>query len=158
MEIGSGEKPPTKAMAASQGPGTSVLGQATTGNPLPGAGQADDDDDNLVLTHKRPGKARGDLRSTATAAQGRPASPARISSPASSAPGAHAPAASVARSRAPSKASSTDTDSDSSPRPNKRARAKGQDRDGDDSDDGAKRGELRWRGTKQPVKRGGRRF
>lgn len=143
-----------KAMATRQGPGTGVLGQATTGNPPTEAGQdGDDDDDILVLSHKRSGKERGNLRSTATTIQSRPAS--RISSPASSVPGSHV-LASVARSRVPSKAS--DSDSDSSPRPNKRARAKGQDRDGDDSDDGAKRGELRWRGTKQPVKRVGRRF
>jgi hypothetical protein len=148
-----GDEPPTKAMTTRQGPGTGVLGQATTRNPLMEAGQGSDDDDNLVLSHKRSGKERGNLRSTATVIQGKPAS--RISSPASSAPGSHAPAP-VARSSAPSKAS--ETESDSSPRPNKRARAKGQDRDGDDSDDGAKRGELRWRGTKQPVKRGGRRF
>ena len=156
MEIGSGDaERPMKATVTRQDPGTRVLGQATTGNLLAEAGRDDDDDDNLVLTHKRPGKERGDLRSTATAVQGRPAS--RISSRASPVPGSYAPAT-VARSRVPSKASSTDTDSDSSPRPNKRAKAKGQDRDGDDSDDGAKRGELRWRGTKQPVKRGGRRF
>jgi hypothetical protein len=145
-----------KAMATRQSPGTGVLGQATTGNPLmEEAGQGDDDNDNLVvLSHQRPGKQRSNLRSTATGIRGSPAS--RISSTALSVPGSQAPAP-VARSSAPSKAS--ETESDSSPRPNKRARAKGQDRDGDDSsDDGAKRGELRWRGTKQPVKRGGRRF
>jgi hypothetical protein len=144
-----------KAMATRQGPGTGVFGQATTGNPpIEEAGQGDDENDNLVLSHQRPGKERGNLRSTATGIQGSPAS--RISSRASSVPGSHVPVP-VARSSAPSKAS--ETESDSSPRPNKRARVKGQDRDGDDSsDDGAKRGELRWRGTKQPVKRGGRRF
>jgi hypothetical protein len=141
-------------MATRQGPGTGALGQATTGNSLADAGQDDDDDDDILLgSHKRPGKERGDLRSTATVIQGKPAP--RNSGPASSAPGSHAPTP-VVRSSVPSKASSSD--SDSSPRPNKRARAKGQDRDGDDSDDGAKRGELRWRGTKQPVKRVGRRF
>lgn len=164
MEIESGDERHTKAMTTRQGPGTSVLGQATTGSPPSEAGQDDDDGDILALSEKRSGKKRGDLSSTAaaTAIQGKSAS--RISSPASSVPGSHAPA-SVARSSVLSKktSSSDSSDSDSPPRPSKRTRTKGQDRDGDDdddddSDDGAKRGELRWRGTKQPVKRVGRRF
>jgi hypothetical protein len=165
MEIESGDEHHTKAMTTRQGPGTGVLGQATTGNPPTEAGQDDDDGDILALSEKRSGKKRGDLSSTAaaTAIQGKPTS--RISSPASSVPGSHAPA-SVARSSVLSKKtlSSSDTDdTDSPPRPNKRTKTKGQDRDGDeddddDSDDGAKRGELKWRGTKQPVKRVGRRF
>jgi hypothetical protein len=162
MEIESGDEHHTKAMTTRQGPGTGVLGQATTGNPPTEAGQDDDDGDILALSEKRSGKKRGDLSSTAAAAtaiQGKSAS--RISSPALSAPGSHAPA-SVARSSVLSKTSSSDSDSDSPSRPNKKARTKGQDRDGgvddsDDSDDGAKRGELKWRGTKQPVKRVGRR-
>jgi hypothetical protein len=160
MEIKSGDEHHTKAMTTRQGPGTGVLGQAMTGNPPTESGQDDDDGDILPFSEKRPGKKRGDLGSSAaaTAIQGKSAS--RISSPASSVPRAHAPA-SVARSSVLSKTSS---DSDSPPRSNKRTRTKGQDRDGDDddddddSDDGAKRGELRWRGTKQPVKRVARRF
>ena len=163
MEIESGHEHHTKAMTTRQGPGTGVLGQATIGNPPTEAGQDDDDGDILALSEKRSGK-RGDLLSTAaaTAIQGKSASRI-ISSPASSVPGSHAPA-SVARSSVLSKktSSSDSEDSDSPPRPNKRTRTKGQDRDGDDddddSDDGAKRGELKWRGTKQPVKRVGRRF
>jgi len=161
MEIESGDEHHTKAMTTRQGPGTGVLGQATTGNPPAEAGQDDDDGDILPLSEKRSGKKRGDLSSTAvTAIQGNSAS--RTSTPASSVPGSRAPV-SVARSSVLSKTSSSDSDSDSPPRPNKRTRTKGQDRDGDDdgdddSDDGAKRGELRWRGTKQPVKRVGRRF
>jgi hypothetical protein len=163
MEIESRDEHHTKAMTTrqGQGPGTSVLGQATTGSPPSEAGQDDDAGDILARSEKRSGKQRGDLISTpaATAIQGKSAS--RISSPASSVPGSHAPA-SVARSSVLSKKTSS-SDSDSPPRPNKRTRTKGQDRDGDDdggddSDDGAKRGELRWRGTKQPVKRVGRRF
>jgi hypothetical protein len=161
MEIESGDELHTKVMTTRQGPGTGVLGQATTGNPPAKAGQDDDDGDILALSEKRSGKKRGNLSSTAaaTAIQGKSAS--RISSPSLSVPGSHHTPASVARSSVRSKASSTDSDSDSPPRPNKRTRTKGQDRDGDDdddSDDGAKRGELRWRGTKQPVKRVGRRF
>lgn len=165
MEIESGDEYHTKAMTTTrQGPGTGVLGQATTGNPPTKAGQDDDDGDILALSEeKRSGKQKmGDVRSTAagTSIQGKSAS--RISStPASSVPGSHARPASAARSSVLSKTSSSDSDSDSPPRPNKRAKTKGQDRDGDDdddSDDGAKRGELRWRGTKQPVKRVARRF
>jgi hypothetical protein len=167
MEIESGDEHHTKAMTTRQGPGTGVLGQATTGNPPTEAGQDDDDGDILARHEKRLGKKKADgLRSVAagTAIQGK--STSRISSnPASSVPGSHAPPASAARSSVLSKTSSSDSDSDSPPRPNKRARTKGQDRDGDDdgdgdddSDDGAKRGELRWRGTKQPVKRVARRF
>jgi hypothetical protein len=164
MEIESGDEHHTKAMTTRQGPGTGVLGQATTGNPPSSeAVQDDDDDDILARREKRLGKKKADdMRSMAadTAIQGKSAS--RISSnPASSVPGSHAPPASAARSNVPSKtsSSSTDSDSDSPPRPNKRAKTKGQDRGGDDdSDDGAKRGELRWRGPKQPVKRVARRF
>ena len=164
MEIESGDEHHKKAITTRQGPGTGVLGQATTGNPPTEAGQDDDDGDILALSEKRSGKKRGDLRMTAaaTAIQGKSAS--RISSgPASSVPGSHAPPSSVARSSVLSKTSSSDSDSDSPQRPNKRTRTKGQDRDGDDdddddSDDGAKHGELRWRGTKQPVKRVARRF
>ena len=158
MEIESGEEHHTKAMTTRQGPGTGVLGQATTGNPPTEAVQDDDDGDILALSEKRSGKKRGDLSSTAaaTAIQGKSAS--RISTPASSVPESRAPV-SVARSSVLSKKSSSDSDSDSPSRPNKRTRTKGQDRDDDDdSDDGAKRGELRWRGTKQPVKRVARRF
>lgn len=161
MEIESGDEHHTKAMTTRQGPGTDVLGQATTGNSPTDAGQDDDDGDILALSEKRSGKKRGDLGSTAAATviQGKSAS--RISSPASSVPKSRAPAA-VARINVLSKTSSSDSDSDSPQRPNKRTRTKGQDHDGDDddddSDDGAKRGELRWRGTKQPVKRVGRRF
>jgi len=161
MEIESGGEHHTKAMTTRQGLGTGVLGRATTGNLPTEAGQDDDDGDILALSEKRLGKKRDNSRSTAaaTAIQGKSAS--RISSPASSVPGSHAPA-SVARSSVLSKTSSSDSDSDSPLRPNKRVRTKGQDRDGgdddDDSDDGAKRGELRWRGTKQPVKRMARRF
>jgi hypothetical protein len=160
MEIESGDEHHTKAMTTKQGPGTGVLGQAATGNPPTEAGQDDDDGNILALSEKRSGKKRGDLHSTAaaTAIQGKSAS--RIGSPALPVPGSHAQP-SVARSSAPSKTSSSDSDSDSPPRPNKRTRTKGQDHNGgddDDSDDGAKRGELRWRGTKQPVKRVGRRF
>jgi hypothetical protein len=166
MEIESGHEHHTKAMTTRQGPGTGVLGQATTRNPPTKAGQDDDDGDILALSEKRSGKKRDELSSTAAAAataiQGKSASRI-ISSPASSVPGSHAPA--MARSSVLSKKTSSldSEDSDSPPRPNKRTRTKGQDRDGDDdddddSDDGAKRGELRWRGTKQPVKRVGRRF
>jgi hypothetical protein len=168
MEIESGDEHRTKAMTTRQGPGTGVLDQATTWNPPNEAGQDDDDGDILALSEKRSGKKRGDsLASTAaaTAIQGKSAS--RIGSPASSVPRSRAPA-SAARSSVLSKTSSSDSDSDSPARPNKRARTKGQDRDGGDddddgggggdSDDGVKRGELRWRGTKQPVKRVGRRF
>jgi len=161
MEIKSGDEHHTKAMMTTrQGPGTGVLGQATTGNPPTEAGQDDDDGDILALSEKRSGKKRGDLSSTAAATTIQGKSASRISGPASSVPGSHHAPASVARSSVLSKTSSADSDSDSPPRPNKR---KGQDRDGDDdddddSDDGAKRGELRWRGTKQPVKRVGRRF
>lgn len=171
MEIEPGDEHRTKAMTGTrQGPGTGVLGQATTGKPPTEAGQDDDDGDILALSEKRSGKKRGDLPAASTAAataiQGKSAS--RIGSPASSVlPRSHAPA-SVARSSVLSKTSS-DSDSDSPARPNKRAKTKGNDRNGgddggddddddDDSDDGAKRGELRWRGTKQPVKRVGRRF
>ena len=157
----SGDERPTKAKAMTmrQGPGTGVLGQATTGNPLTEAGQ--DDDDNIIApSEKRSGKKKGDSRPTAapTAIQG--ISESRISSPASPVPGSHDAPASVARSSVLSKTASSDSDSDSPPRPNKRSRTKGQDRDDDDddSDDGAKRGVLRWRGTKQPVKRVGRQF
>jgi hypothetical protein len=139
--------------AARQDPGTGTLGQATTRNPPTEAGDDDDDDSISLLSRRQPGKGKGTLRSTPTAAQSKPAS--RSISPRPSVPGSHAPA-SVARSSVPSKVPSSD--SDSSPRPNKRSRTKGQDRGGDDSDDGTKRGELKWRGTKQPVKRGGRRF
>jgi hypothetical protein len=165
MEIESGDEHHKRAMTTRQAPGTGVFGQATTRNPPSETGQDDDDGDILALSEKRSGKKRGDLHSiaAATAVQGRSAS--RISSgPASSVPGSHAPSASVARSSVLSKTSSSDSDSDSPPRPNKRTRTKeGQYRDGDgdgddDSDDGAKRGELRWRGTKQPVKRVARRF
>jgi hypothetical protein len=163
MEIESGDEHHTKVMTTRQGPGTGVLGQATTGNPPTEAGQDDDDGDILALSEKRSGKKRGDLRSTAaaTAIQGKSAS--RTSSPALSVPGSHAPASAARGSVLSKTSSSTDSDSDSPPRPNKKARTKGQDRDGDDddsddSDDGAKRGELRWRGAKQPVKRVGRRF
>lgn len=173
MEIESGDEHRTKAMTSTrQGPGTGVLGQATTGNPPTEAGQDDDDGDILAHSEKRSGKKRGDLPAASTAAatsiQGKSAS--RIGSPASSVlPRSRAPV-SVSRSSVLSKTSSdSDSDSDSPARPNKRARTKGKkDRDGgndganddddDDSDDGAKRGELRWRGTKQPVKRVGRRF
>ena len=159
MEIKSGDEHHTKAMTTRQGPGTGVLGQATTRNQRTEAGQDDDDGDILPPFEKRSGKKRGDLGSSAaaTAIQGKSAS--RVSSPALSVPRPQAPA-SVARSSVLSKTSSSD--SDSPPRSSKRARTTGQGRDGDDdvddSDDGAKSGELRWRGTKQPVKRGGRRF
>src|SRR6266852_781806 len=117
MEIKSGDEHHTKAMTTRQGPGTGVLGQATTGNPPTEAGQNDDDGDILPLSEKRSGKKRGDLGSSAaaTAIQGK--STSRISSPASSVPRTHAPA-SVARSSVLSKTSSSD--SDSPPRPNKR--------------------------------------
>jgi hypothetical protein len=159
MEIESGEEPPTKATPTRQDPGTGVLGQATTGNPPTEAGE-DDDDDILALSNKRSGKKRANLSSSAAAAAIQGKSASRISSPASSVPGSHMRGPVAARSGVPSKTSSSDSDSDSPRRPNKRARAKGQDRDGDDddSDDGAKRGDLRWRGTKQPVKRVARRF
>ena len=161
MEIESGEEHHTKAMTTRQGPGTGVLGQATTGNPPTEAVQDDDDGDILALSEKRSGKKRGDLGSTAAATAIQDKSASRISTPASSVPGSHARPALAARSSVLSKTSSSGSDSDSPPRPNKRAKTKGQDRDGDDdddSDDGAKRGELRWRGTKQPVKRVARRF
>jgi len=151
-KIGSGVGSSTKAMAARQGPGTDAFGQATTGTSSTEA-EEDDDDSILVPSRKQPRKGKGIQRSAATVAPSRPTS--RTSNPASSVPGSHMPA-SVARSGVPSKAPSSDSDSPA--RPNKRARAEGQDRSDDDSDDIAKRGELRWRGTKQPIKRGGRRF
>ena len=161
MGIESGDEHPTKAMSTRQGPGTGVFGQATTGKPPTEAERDGDDDNILALSEKRSGKKRADLLSTsaATAIQGKSAS--RISSPASSVPGSHDVPAPVARSSVLSKTSSSDSDSDSPPRPNKRLRTKGKDRGGDDddddSDDGVKRGELGWRGTKQP-KRMARRF
>ncbi|KAI0280802.1 hypothetical protein BGY98DRAFT_293472 [Russula aff. rugulosa BPL654] len=128
MEIESGDEHHTKAMTTTrQGPGTGVLGQATTGNPPTKAGQDDDDGDILALSEeKRSGKQKmGDVRSTAagTSIQGKSAS--RISStPASSVPGSHARPASAARSSVLSKTSSSDSDSDSPQRPNKRAKTK----------------------------------
>ena len=165
MEIESGDEHHKKAMTTRQGPGTGVLGQAATGNLPTDAGQDSDDGDILALSEKRSGKKMGELRSTTTATpiQGKSTSRIKSRSPASSVTGSHAPAAPVARSSVLSKTSSSGSDSDSPRRPNKRTRTKGQDRDGDDdsdddSDDGAKGGELRWRGTKQPVKRVARRF
>jgi len=139
-------------MAAQQDPGTGTLGQATTGNS---STESEEDDDNNIslLSRSHPWKGKGTSRSTPAATKNKAAP--QTSSPASSIPRSHT-LASVARSSVPSKAPSSD--SDSPPRPNKRSRTEGQDRGSNDSDGGAKRGELRWRGTKQPIKRGGRRF
>ncbi|KAH9987328.1 hypothetical protein BJV74DRAFT_878371 [Russula compacta] len=151
VKIGAGDGPLAKATAVRQGPGTNILGQARAGDPHTEAGE-DEDDSILKLSGRQLGKGKGTLPFTAIAVQSKPASRA---SSTSSAPGSHV-LASVSQSGVPSKTPSSD--SDSPPRPNKRARAMGQDRNRDDSDDGAKRGELRWRGTKQPIKRGGKRF
>ncbi|KAI9511844.1 hypothetical protein F5148DRAFT_203203 [Russula earlei] len=157
VKLGSKERPSTKAIAGRQGPGAGVLDQVMTGNPLTRAvGKDDDDDDDddmLVPSRRQQGPARGTTSSN-TAAKSK--STSRASSPAPSVPGTYGPASAARRGGGLTRKTPS-SDPDSPPHPSKRAREKGRDRDSD-SDDGAKRGELRWRGTKQPIKRVGRRF
>jgi len=159
VKIGSGDAPPTKAITTRQGPGTSILDQATSGN-LPSTSTEDDDGDDGILVPSRKQqlrKERANLRSTPAAAA---ASQSKLASQTSSSPAPSFPApyahSSLTRQSGggPSHAPLSDSD-DAAPRLSKRAREEAQDRDSDD--DGAKRGQMR-RGTKQPIKRVGRRF
>ncbi|KAI0264391.1 hypothetical protein BC834DRAFT_993795 [Gloeopeniophorella convolvens] len=116
--------------------------------------ETDDDDDNSLVPFRRnPGKGKPMAHPKAPAAQTKP--PPRLARPASPALRSQA-SASAARSAVPSKVPSYD--SDSPPRPNKRAKSKRQSSSSDESGDGAMHGRTGRRGTRQPIKRGGRRF
>jgi len=165
VKIGSGDAPTIKAITTRQGPGTSILDQTTSGNPTPtptgATGAEDDDDDDGILVPSRKQqlrKERANSRSTTAAASQSKSASRTSSSPAPSVPGSYAHSSLARRGGGgPSNAPLSDSD-DSPPRLSKRAREEAQDRDSDDSDDGAKRGQMKWRGTKQPIKRAGRRF
>ncbi|KAH9960869.1 hypothetical protein BC827DRAFT_368369 [Russula dissimulans] len=169
VKIGPGDAPPTKAIATRQGPGTGVLDHATPGHPPPTpteatGGEDDDDDDGILVPSRKQQlrKERASSRSTTTAAAASQSKSASLtsSSPAPSVPGSYAHAhTSLARRSGGGPSHAPLSDSDDSPqRLSKREREEAQDRDSDDSDDGSKRGQMRWRGTKQPIKRVGRRF
>jgi hypothetical protein len=149
--MGFGDDAPANAKAAQQGRETDTRGQATTRDSATDTGE--DSDAVLVPARRKLGKEKDTLRSTATAIQSKSAS--RTGSPVPSVPRSHAPAAATRRGVSSKHPLS---DSGSPPRQNKRERAKGQGCSNDDSDDGAKGGESKRRGTKQPVKRVGRRF
>ncbi|KAH9964366.1 hypothetical protein BGW80DRAFT_1179400, partial [Lactifluus volemus] len=134
-----------------QVPETDIRGQAATEDF---ATETEEDSDNVfVPARRKPGKGKDASPSTATATSIQNKLASRTGSPISSVPGSHAPVqgGGISSKRPPS-------DSESRPRSKKRERATGQDRSDSDSDDGARGGESKRRGTKQPVKRVGRRF